>query len=258
MSCPVYLINLPRDTRRLAVMQAQLDGLDLPFEIVPAVYGRELSEAERAALYDAKQNRARFHQAMAPGEIGCYASHLQVWQRLVDSGAPHALVLEDDAELRPELPAALRAVAALPPHWDMIKLIGREPESVQQRWSLPCKTGELIRYQRVPSLTCAYLVSRHGAEKMLRSRQPFFRPIDVDLRHWWEADLRIFGLTPYPVGLNEEGSTSSIGGREFGAWWSRRWRKGRTQWHYSRSNARANRVLLAQSDPFVELRPHTA
>lgn len=256
MSCPVYLINLPRDTRRFAMMQAQLQRLALPFEQVPAVYGRELSEVERARLYSPALNRARFHQAMVPGEIGCYASHLQVWQRLVNSGAPHALVLEDDAELRPKLPAALRAAAALPPHWDMIKLVGRETESVQQRWALPCNTGELIRYQRVPSLTCAYLVSREGALKLLRSRQPFFRPIDVDLRHWWEADLRLFGLTPYPTGQTEEATTSSIGCREIGAWWSRRWRKGRTQWHYSSSNARANRVLLAQSDPFAELRPN--
>ncbi|WP_349743893.1 glycosyltransferase family 25 protein [Roseateles cavernae] len=253
MSCPVYLINLPRDTRRLAVMQAQLQRLALPFEVTPAVYGRDLSAEERARLYSPALNRARFHQAMAPGEIGCYASHLQVWQRLVDSGAPHALVLEDDAELRPELPATLRAVAALPPHWDMIKLIGREPESVLQSWPLPGCAAELVRYQRAPSLTCAYLVSRDGALKLLRSRRPFFRPIDVDLRHWWEADLRLFGLTPYPAGQTDEATTSSIGSREFGAWWSRRWRKGRTQWHYSRGNTRANRALQALPDPFPEL-----
>jgi glycosyl transferase family 25 len=51
----------------------------------------------------------------------------------------------------------------------------------------------------VPSLTGAYIVSRRGAQKLLGRRIPFGRPIDVDLRHWWECDLRVLGVDPYPV-----------------------------------------------------------
>ena len=34
-------------------------------------------------------------QPLRPGEVGCYASHLALWQGLVDSGARAMAVLED-------------------------------------------------------------------------------------------------------------------------------------------------------------------
>lgn len=255
MSCPVYLINLPRDAQRLAVMRQQLDAMQLPFEWVQAVYGKDLTPAQRAALYDERANAARYHQVMTPGEIGCYASHLSVWQKLVESDAPFALVLEDDVELLPQLPAVLAAVAALPPRWDMIKLVGRDKESPWQRWPLPASAQgtDLIRYRRPPSLTGAYLVSREGAAKLLAAHRPFFRPIDVDLRHWWTSGLRLYGLAPYPIALGEESFVSSIGQRELGNPWSRRWRKVRGQWAYNLRNAWANAGLARQGNPFPEL-----
>jgi glycosyl transferase family 25 len=256
VNCPIYLINLPRDAQRLAVMQQQLQSLQLPFEWVQAVYGKDLSDAQRAELYDAQANAARYHQVMTPGEIGCYASHLNVWQRIAEGSAPFALVLEDDVALLPQLPAVLQSVAALAPRWDMIKLVGRDREKPWQRWTLPSPAAgtALIRYRRPPSLTGAYLVSREGAAKLLAAHRPFYRPIDVDLRHWWCSGLRLYGLAPYPISLGEESFVSSIGQRELGQWWSRRWRKARGQWAYNFRNAWANLQLSRQGDPFPELK----
>ena len=134
MSCPIYLINLPRDEQRLRVMQQQLDAMQLPFRRMDAVYGKDLSAAERASLYDEARNRRSYHQIMTPGEIGCYASHLRVWQDLAASPHAHALVLEDDVELLPQLPAVLAAMDELAPQWDMIKLVGRDHERSLRAW----------------------------------------------------------------------------------------------------------------------------
>ena len=33
------------------------------------------------------------------------------------------------------------------------------------------------------------------------ARERFFRPVDVDLRFWWEVDpnFRLYGIVPYPA-----------------------------------------------------------
>ena len=256
---PVFLINLPRDEQRLAVMREQLDAIELPFEWVQAVYGKDLSPAEKEALYDSERNAVDYPLPMSPGEIGCYASHLEVWRRVAaagECGQPFSLVLEDDVELLEQLPAVLQAVAALPPRWDMIKLVGRDHEKLWQRWPLPePATGtDLVRYLRAPSLTGAYLLSAVGARKLMQRHARFHRPVDVDLRHWWLSGLRLYGLAPYPIGLGEESFVSSIGARETASSaWGRRWRKARGQWRYNLCNAWFNRALEAAGDPFPEL-----
>jgi len=242
------LINLARDQDRLQAMAAQLDALQLPWVRVDAVYGRDLSPPQLAALYDAEANRRNYHQPLVAGEIGCYASHLAVWQRLLDEGRPMALVLEDDVQLSPALLPVLEALRRLPPRWDMVKLIGRAREPVLQQWPLTAD-AQLIRHRRVPSLTGAYVLSARGAQRLLSARRPFFRPIDVDLRYWWEAQLCIYGVQPYPVQHGEASHQSSIGTKARPPI-LQRWRKWTAQWSYSLSNVRANRALQAEGDPF--------
>ena len=69
----------------------------------------------------------------------------------------------------------------------------------------------LVRYRRIPSTTAGYVISRSGAAKLLAKRQPFGRPVDVDLRFWWEADrLKVLGVVPSVLALDETSDTSTI------------------------------------------------
>ena len=36
----------------------------------------------------------------------------------------------------------------------------------------------------------------------------------MDLRYWWECDLRLFGVQPYPVRLADRSESSTIAGRQ--------------------------------------------
>lgn len=45
---------------------------------------------------------------------------------------------------------------------------------------------------------------------MLQSRVPFGRPVDVDLRFWFENGMRIFGIHPSVIALDDTSSASSI------------------------------------------------
>ena len=154
---------------------------------------------------------------MGNGEKGCYASHLRAWQQLLAGDAPALVVLEDDVRLLPNFPSVLQAIADLPPQsWDMVKLYGREHEKIAQQMPLADTGVQLITYRRVPSFAAAYVISRAGAQKLLASRVPFGRPVDVDMRFWFENGVRTFGVFPSVVALDDTSAESSIwqGGRD--------------------------------------------
>ena len=119
-------------------------------------------------------------------------------------------MLEDDVRLTPQFADVVRAIAALDTPWDMVKLLGRDREKSRSHRSLVPGTT-LVDYLRVPSMTTGYVVSRAGAAKLLAHRQPFGRPVDVDLRFWWECDdLRILGVSPAAITLDDTSLVSTI------------------------------------------------
>ena len=146
------------------------------------------------------------------------------------------VVLEDDVGLQEGFAALIEAIGQRPQPWDMVKLIGRERDTFRSR--SPLMPGvELVDYQRVPSLTAGYVISRQGAKKLCRSRLPFGRPIDVDLRYWWESDLAVLGVAPAALVLDETSLTSSIDGRGTAVRMGQRWKKLKRQLVYSALNA---------------------
>ena len=72
---------------------------------------------------------------------------------------------------------------------------------------------------------------------MLQSRQPFGRPVDVDVRCWWEAGLRVCGVLPGVVALGGEADYSSIWSQKTEEVGDDRWQKWRFQVVYSVRNA---------------------
>ena len=71
---------------------ARLDHMDalmarLPgAEVLPAVDGRVMSEAERGAICRPVLHRPAYPFPPKPGEIGCFLSHRRAWERIVASG----------------------------------------------------------------------------------------------------------------------------------------------------------------------------
>jgi glycosyl transferase, family 25 len=203
----IVVINLASQPQRWLETQRRFAAAGLAPERLEAVDGRAAAAASLG--YDPALNRRQHHKPLRPGEIGCYASHLVAWRRLLDSRARVLAVFEDDVEIEPGLAPVLEAIDRVPTPWDMVKLYGRARERVA--WRRPLVPAfDLIGYRRVPSHTCAYVLSRRGAHKLLASRARFGRPIDLDLRHWWENELDILGVLPYPVQRAPESRQSSI------------------------------------------------
>jgi glycosyl transferase family 25 len=228
MAPAVIVINLDRDTQRMEHMRRELERAGVVYERFSALRGDQLPT-----------DLARYFPVgvtLSAGEIGCYASHLAIMQRVARGEvASPALVLEDDVGLPDDLGAALNALmTALPPQWDIVRL--SYPTKLITRPIASLGSGrQLVRYSRVPTTTGAYLISASGARKFLAAR-PRRVPVDHDLRHIWDWKLDTYGVSP-PLIAHEVLGSSSIDTLS---------PKGRAELHHRQRELRATLARLRQ------------
>jgi glycosyl transferase family 25 len=182
-------------------MREQADALSLEIERISAVDGLAMPEAMR---WEFLSPAGAIHSKLSKGEVGCYAAHLVVHQRIIDAELPHALILEDDTILPKDiLQIAGEAVAFCPMNWDIIHL----STVFKERKVIPVSAlgagRHVVRHTRLPANTWAYLISQAGARKL---REPGFRvrPIDMEFRYAWMRGLEIYGVSPAPVRNQEQ------------------------------------------------------
>lgn len=208
---PIWMINLDRATERRAKMEAQFEAMGLTVTRVPAIDGK--AEAARlATMADMPGFAKLMGRPPLSAELGCYLSHLEVWQRLVDSGAEVGLVLEDDVVFHDDFLPAIRAALTVSDQWDMLKLNRiRAKIPVRQgrvgNWSLNAYLGPATGFG-------AYLLKRDLALRLLPAMLPIRLPVDYEATRFFEHDFRLMGLEPFPSHV-DDGGTSTITGQNF-------------------------------------------
>lgn len=209
----VLLINLPRSTDRRERMEQRLADLGLNYQILPAVDGKALWP-QLLPTVDVGAFERHVGRDVLPGEVGCYHSHLQAWQRFLASDAQVLLVLEDDMVFHDDFVDALRIALRGRAHWDMLKL-------AKIRAKQPVCQGLLGPYRLNACIGAftgfgAYLVQRDTAQRLLPVLLPITAPIDRALEQVHRYDIRHFGLEPFPCHPQDEGQ-STITGEHFSA-----------------------------------------
>jgi len=204
------VINLDRDSFRLAHMEAECARVGLHMTRWPALLGAALPPALDACFATSSRDGV----ALSNGEIGCYASHITIWQAIRDGRIGDvALVMEDDLRLEDDFAAAVQgALAVAVPGWDFIRL-SNAPRRAFVPVAKVCSRYSLVHYTRVPCSSGAYLISRTGAAKLL-ARSSRTLPVDEDLRRGWRFNLNTFGVVPLPATPGVVESTITLlGGR---------------------------------------------
>src|SRR5262245_12397808 len=188
---PVFLINLDRSPDRLELMLTEAQRTGLAFERFSAVDGRD-------ALPDWLRPQFSDTADLSSGEVGCYASHLSIYQQIARNQLAYAMILEDDVILPDDLLSMVKdALSMAPKGWDYIRLSGHFKRAVYSIGPLP-NGRHLVRHTLIPNTTAGYLISRQGADKML-APSPRLRPIDRDIKFAWLRNLEVFGVYPSPV-----------------------------------------------------------
>lgn len=211
--CPVFVINLDRDTARLESARRELAAAGIPFTRVPAVAGEE--RMAEPGLVDLEGYRIR-NRADRPrgGELGCYLSHIRAMEAFLATGAPMGLVLEDDIAL---LPGFGEVVAALGERddWDLAKLFCYH-RGMPVRGRRLAAGRRLCVHLLMTTSTAAYAIRRRGAETLVRTLLPMREQIDHAHDRPWESGLRVRGVRPLVARLAEVAVETTIGGEDRG------------------------------------------
>lgn len=174
----VYLINLDTSVDRLERMAERLRGV--PFR--------------RSAARDGRG--APGNGVLSGAEIGCAGSHMAVWHAIMESGAPHACIIEDDAVLSRHFAGMIGSDDWLPPSFDIVKL-----ETCLGRVRLS-RRGRNFRNHRIarmlsPHVNAAgYIISRSGIEKAMPLATPLSAQIDQAIFNGPGLAMEIYQVVP--------------------------------------------------------------
>ena len=202
---PIHVINLDEDTERLERISLQLREQDLPFTRFRAFRGREIPAPWKQQFDDSR---------IGAGEVGCYASHLQVMADMLDTEEQARVILEDDALLSPHFSKLLGMLpTSLPGDWDIVRFSTQLRHPIVRVASLPHGFG-IYSYSRIPFSTVGYMISRQFASTFtgLRMRT---HPLDAHFQHpSMFGNFTTYGVEPCPVRYGRgEVSSVSVEGR---------------------------------------------
>lgn len=220
---PANIIHLASQPKRWDVLNERLSALPLLCPVlIDAVDGGKVPEEVRTRHISPLYPCYTGYSTMTAGEYGCGMSHHKAHETVLESGAPFAVVLEDDVLLSPDTEQALNAVA--------LQLEVPEPRILL----LSCR---LIAFRKPFAICGRYRIHRvlegggaygyalnRAAAQILHDRLlPFRAPCD-----WWlvirQMGIRVLALTPhvasYHDGLREdstiEGDRKNLWKRERG------------------------------------------
>ena len=195
MNYKIFVINLDERPDKFKNAEDQILAQGLSCERISAIRGSNLSEEEITKNYDTKANKKHYMKTMSVGEIGCYMSHRAAWQRIIDEELDYAIILEDDAEVLSNFTSGIECLNKLI-EWDFVKLQGGRGgrKAIEKLAITPLLS--IVHYDSTPVSCLAQAVSKNGAQKLLSASSPFFRPVDVDIQHYWERNIDVIGLEP--------------------------------------------------------------
>ncbi|MDA7966102.1 glycosyltransferase family 25 protein [Ruegeria sp.] len=217
MTVTTYLISLPRAEKRRVLMLETLAEAGIDAVIVDAIDAKETPKDVLLQSCQAEGPWGVFHL----GNMACTMSHALVWEQFLQGDDDHAVILEDDVFLSPELKLWLSDLNWWPQGCDLVNLEFWVSNSL--RVMLGTRPTAHLGRDVTPMLSrnpgsAGYIVTREGARRLLDAR-PFDVPIDQLLFNPLVSRLAV-ELNPHQVspalvrqGNAPEGELSMLGGR---------------------------------------------
>ena len=188
-----FIINLDRSPERLLHVQKQLDEAGISYTRVAAVEGSALSLPH--PQYNENLYKLKHGKRTSMGELGCYFSHLKVYEQFLETDLPYVLVCEDDITIPTNTASVLAEVEGMQTPWDLVKIskinssVPISVESLTEPYSLAINLGRHTG-------SGAYLINRRAAESLLRRISVMTIPFDHAFDKEWRTGIRAYSLQP--------------------------------------------------------------
>ena len=177
----VYVINLDRNNERLMRFMKNYNIFEnKKIERFSAINGKELSYdylskvttndvLEGIKLIDITRER-KFENQLTRGMIGCYLSHIKIYENALIRKRNNLLILEDDADITLDIIKNIN-FEDFPRDWDII-LVGWV--NIFKKENITEKVDKIYNFWG----THCYFINKNGMKKMLKECIPIIMQID--------------------------------------------------------------------------------
>lgn len=195
----VFVINLDRDTSKLAFMDTQFKRLRIPYVRISGILGAGLSSVEYRASYSSFRWWCAIGRPVVPAEVGCALSHYGIYRRMMPGEV--VCVLEDDVILESEFLIRLKEVETF--------VDAQKPQVILLSSHERARSGYGIVRSSTGMCTDGYVITQLAAQALLNANMPMQVPCD----HWerWvkKGLIELYHALPTVVRQNQKRFGSS-------------------------------------------------
>ncbi len=176
MSTPTvnyYYINLDRCPDRRQRCEEQAARYGIAMQRIPGVDGASLTEADLG-----NYNSEASLRELRINEHACIKSHAKALRTFLDSGAPYAVIMEDDITLYPHTRSTVEYIVAHRSGWECVRLYTETSKIYPVMERNTCDPCELIFPRKVLWGAIANLYTRKAAEVILDALQSYDQGFD--------------------------------------------------------------------------------
>lgn len=207
----VYVINCRRHEERRATARSKLDQAGVRFEFFDGLCADDARSRELFGTIDEREFLINTGRQVTDGEIGCYASHRELWKLAAERDEP-VVIMEDDFELLGDFNATLKVVSSLIGRAGFIRL--QTDLRAKKCRSLEVGEFQLCRFTKPPHGLMCYSLSPQVARRFVAATCVLDAPVDIFTKKYWEHGQPMYVLTPYAVGPSPHHGNTTIAGRQ--------------------------------------------
>lgn len=190
-----FAINVKNNKYRRERIKSQCLEFDIPIEIFDAITPKTISLFK--SKYSPVRTTRQWGRPLLPTEQACGLSHIFLWQQLIrDKTADAYVIFEDDAKIIGDFVKLIPNIFGNKIHF--VKFSGQHTRP-QKKIKDIGGGYSLFKGAYGPLDASAYLLTKHGARKLIDYCEPLHAAIDVLMDRSYEHGVTVFSVQPYPV-----------------------------------------------------------
>lgn len=208
----IIVITMPK---RLNSIKNELDLNKLDYEIFDAVNLDNKLNYYIENVYDKKEFILNMKRYANIAEIGCYASHILVWEKIIQYNEP-CIVIEDDIIIKSNFKNIINFLSTKINDLGFIRISNLYfGETYINRKILRCieildkNNLKIVKFLRIPCGTNGYIITPKVAKIFLKNSSKICIPVDTFISNSYIHKQPIYGI--FPGIVDESHQTSLIG-----------------------------------------------